>query len=476
MPWVKTADELPEEENQNQQVYNGLDCCITVEILQRRLPELKPPVNYVYNFMRALQQPSLEMTLRGIRLDETLIPEKTRIIQEEMERIKTIFTLCSEALWGEQILISSPTKILQAFQAMGHKIQSTDRDSLESFHPYLHEGFMARLILEYRDREKLLQALQARKIKDYRFHATFKVAGTKTGRWASSKDPYGRGSNLQNQTERVKDMYIADPGMKLAYIDGSQAESRAVAYLAPDEEYIQACEIGDVHTMVAKMVWPELDWTDDLKKDKKIAEQPYYRFFTYRDLAKRGQHGSNYYGKPATMAKHLHVEKEIMEDFQDRYFTAFSGIENWHDETIREIQVERMLITPVGRKRTFFGRPNDDSTIRSGIAQRPQSLVGDYINIGLFRIWWNFPQVQLLAQVHDAVLVQYPEDQEDEILPQLMKCMEPAIKIRDKTMIIPAEAECGWTWAHAPEHGMREYVGHDDRKRPREKDFLETVL
>ena len=477
--WINTREGMPNSAEQNFQVYNGLDCCVTAEIFRKRYQNIDKHSRITYNFMRALQQPSLEMSLRGIRLDGTLVPEKVRHIQEEMERLTEIFRQCSEALWEEEILISSPQKIIKAFNSMGHKLQSSNRETLESFDPYMHEGFMARLILEYRDREKLLQALQAKKIKDYRFHATFKVAGTKTGRWASSKDPYGRGSNLQNITERVKTVFIADPGMKLAYIDGSQAESRAVAYLAPDEEYIQSCEMGDVHTMVAKMVWPELDWTGDLKQDKKIAESPYYRFFTYRDLAKRGQHGTNYYGTPFTMAKHLHIEKSVMEDFQKRYFTAFSGIQRWHSNTITELHSKRCLITPVGRKRTFFGRPGDSSTVRSAIAQRPQSLVGDYINIGLFRVWYNFPEVQVLAQVHDAILIQYPEDREEELLPKICRTMEPAIKVRDKTMVIPAEAKVGWTWAGKSDdvpHGLMEVEGQDDRERPREAELLDTRL
>jgi len=47
-----------------------------------------------------------------------------------------------------------------------------------------------------------------------------------------------------------------------------------------------------VHTAVARICWPELGWTGDLNRDKRIAERPYYRHYSYRFMCKKLGHGS----------------------------------------------------------------------------------------------------------------------------------------------------------------------------------------
>src|SRR5258705_8673398 len=71
---IRTHLTLPED-LQNQQkredVYNGLDCCITAEILDVLLPQLDDHTASTYAFSRALQGPVLEMQLRGILVDQS---------------------------------------------------------------------------------------------------------------------------------------------------------------------------------------------------------------------------------------------------------------------------------------------------------------------------------------------------------------------------------------------------------------------
>ena len=51
-------------------VYNGLDCCVTAEVLEALLPQLNDYTQRTYDFSRALQGPVLEMRLRGVKIDE----------------------------------------------------------------------------------------------------------------------------------------------------------------------------------------------------------------------------------------------------------------------------------------------------------------------------------------------------------------------------------------------------------------------
>ena len=101
------------------------------------------------------------------------------------------------------------------------------------------------------------------------------------------------------------------------------------------------------------------------------------------------------------------------------------------------------------------------------MAFEPQSITADLIDRGLLSIW-RADICQVLLQVHDSVLVQYPEDQEDTVLPRILSLIEQPIQVRDRAIIVPAEAKTGWNWADAsPSNpdGLKKYSGHDIRRR-----------
>ena len=49
---------------EREQVYNGLDCCVTAEVLSSLLPQLDNQTSSTYAFSKALQGHVLEMRLR----------------------------------------------------------------------------------------------------------------------------------------------------------------------------------------------------------------------------------------------------------------------------------------------------------------------------------------------------------------------------------------------------------------------------
>jgi DNA polymerase I-like protein with 3'-5' exonuclease and polymerase domains len=274
----------------------------------------------------------------------------------------------------------------------------------------------------------------------------------------------------------------------MGYIDGEQAESRVVAYLSGDENYIRACEEGDLHTTVATMVWPEKSWSADQKENRVLANEIFYRNFSYRDLSKRGGHGTNYRGKARTMAMHLHVDTKLIEEFQARYFAAFPGIGRWHHTVAEELQTKGYLTTPLGRTRYFLNRLWDDDTLKEAIAFLPQSTIGEIINEGLYRVWRdldapgasNPDYVQCLAQIHDAILVQWPDigdEHESHIISLLKSKMEVPIPINGRTLIIPANCEgTGWNWRKYDQErnpqGLKKWTGHDTRTQIKENTSL----
>ena len=44
--------------------------------------------------------------------------------------------------------------------------------------------------------------------------------------------------------------------------------SRGLGDVYKRQKFLDACESGDPHTAVARIMWPNLSWTGDLKRDK----------------------------------------------------------------------------------------------------------------------------------------------------------------------------------------------------------------
>lgn len=360
------------------------------------------------------------------------------------------------------------------------------------------------LILAIRDADKMLGVLRTRLDPDGRMHCSYNVVGTESGRWSSSKSAFGRGTNLQNITPTMRRMFCADDDWRMVSTDLEQAESRVVAGLVwqatGDRAYLDACLSSDLHTAVVRMAWPQLDWTDDHIHNRAIADGPcdLHPSYTYRDIAKRIGHGSNYGGTPYGIAQAVGIPARVVEAFQTLYFRAFPAIRDWHENVRSQLLSDQILDTPPLRRRYFFSRPNEDSTLREAIAFVPQSTVAELLNLIMLRCWlrslkWRGlptdPEdalpIQLLLQNHDAFLFQTPENVH---LPTIISAVNaefnratiPFVRGDERLdLSIPGEFVTGWNWGYKDNDpdkskwhfmdgnpdGLTKWKGRDDRRR-----------
>ncbi len=354
------------------------------------------------------------------------------------------------------------------------------------------------LILTIRDCDKMLTVLRTPLDADGRMRCSYNVAGTENARWSSSRNVYGRGTNLQNITSTMRRMFCADDGYIAVSTDLEQAESRLVAgciYAAcGDLAYWNACESGDLHTTVCQMAWPELEWTSDPKANRKIADTEYPNLggYTYRDVAKRLGHGSNYAGSAYGIAEHVGIPLRVVEEFQERYFRAFPAHAIWHRWIKSQLEEHKSLETPLpfGRRRLFFGRSWEASTLREAIAYVPQSTIGELLNLVLLNCWTRsklaldnprYLPIQILLQNHDAFLFQTKHTPN---LPQIITEVNREFQSAPLTfthngvprqMIIPGEFVTGFNWGYEDSarknyadgnpDGLRKWKGADTRTR-----------
>lgn len=482
-------------------IYNGLDAAVTLEVMNKLLPQFDNTSMGTYTFSRELQGPILEMTVRGLLVDQQKRWQVLSSVREGIGKLSENLDHIIRDGIGTSASWRSPAQLMTLlYDVLGlpakkkrgphGMVRTVNREALEHLSAnYLLAEPICVHLLALRDLDKKRQLLETGIDTDGRMRTNFNIAGTNTGRLASAISDFGTGTNLQNIDRELRSIFIADLGYKFANLDLEQADARNVGAICWNHfiqshgeafagAYLDACEGGDLHTTVCRMAWNDLEWGADPAAFRGVADQIAYRSLSYRDLAKKLGHGTNYYGSPRTMARHTKVNSRTIEEFQRNYFAAFPAIgsfdrkdhtkPNWHNRVRRALREDSYLTTLLGRRRYFFGRWNDDETLRGAIAYEPQSLTADEIDTGLLRLF-RARRVQLLVQVHDSVLIQFSEEQEDEIVPWALDALRTHIALeKDRDFVVPTEAKVGWNWADASsdnKDGLIKWHMGDSRKR-----------
>lgn len=504
--------------NEREWVYNGFDAAVTYEIRDVLLGHMDETARRTYDFSRALQAPILEMTLRGLKVDQSRRIKILSQIKGDIEFLEArLMELVSEGVGmpvTKPTWWRSPVQLANLFykvmglnpikkrDANGKMSPTTNREAVEKLALNFIAEPICNHILILRDLDKKRSFLETGIDPDGRYRYGFNIAGTNTGRLASYASDFGTGSNAQNVGRSLRSIFCADPGYKFGNLDLEQADSRNLGALCWNlfqkelgdaaGNYLDACESGDLHTTVCRMANPQLEWPEERTGWRAIADQIAYRDFTYRDMSKRLGHGTNFLGTPPTMSRHTKVPINQVKDFQRSYFAGFPEIPLYHQYVRDSLRDTSQLTNLFGRRRFFFGRHNDADTIREAVSYNPQSMTADEINIGLLAVFrgrdpkWD---LQLLVQVHDSILFQFKQEYEDEVIPWALNALKAYLTLeKGRIFVVPTEAKVGWNWGDVeywakedviqgrckPEQvgsvkdnpdGLIKYKGHDARKR-----------
>jgi DNA polymerase I-like protein with 3'-5' exonuclease and polymerase domains len=498
MPFIDIEGDIPTglDAWQTYQVYNGLDSAVTAQLVPAMKAQLGPNHLTTYARERRVLALCLEMSTKGLPIDQLPLAELLWSLEKDERRALSRLHQFCDAVDARPINPRSTTDVPWLFyQHLGippiyeydrktkQRKLTSDIKALEK----IRENYpiavpLVNAILAVREASKMASVFKrGLEPKGSKLRCQFSPTGTETGRLSSQQNPYGRGTNAQNLTDRVRQVVTAPDGYAILNLDLKTAESIAVGYISRCRAYIEACSSGDLHTVVTRMTWPHFDWTGELAKDRALAETPGYRWFTWRDLAKREGHATNYYGTPHGIAMQVKIPKQLVEDFQDGYLKAFPEIGEWHSETIARIQRDGIIVTALGRERRFWGRPDDAATHREAIAYHPQSLVGDVMNEGLIQVllWlkreckdahcfigrgkrlikFDPSLVDLRAQVHDAGVFLIPVEALDTLAPMVQKKLEYPVDFGDLgQMVIPSDMMVGKRWNKAPKKRAGSYM------------------
>jgi len=316
-------------------IYNGLDVCVTAEVYNTLIAQLEtepPNVRATYETALAKLAPIMEMSLRGTLIDEEARQETITSLEADLKSLDAKYQRIMREVFGSEMNWRSPVQLKNLFygilglkeikkrNAQGVFAATVNREALEYFDIYLYARPLASFILAMRDIHKQLGFLKTEIDRDQRIRTTYNIAGTNTGRLASSMSEFGTGTNLQNVNRKLRYPFTADPQMYMVNVDLEQADGRNVGaichtlFAESDEKqiarllevdrwtgpvgaefasaFLDACESGDLHTSVCRMTWPELLWPEDKTKWKKFCDGLIaHGQDSYRQLAKKLGHG-----------------------------------------------------------------------------------------------------------------------------------------------------------------------------------------
>ncbi len=431
--------------------YAAEDADVTLRLWQRFRPELpRARVTTVYETLERPLVPVLaRMEMAGIRVDRDTLSRMSAAFAQKMAALEAEI----HALAGETFNVQSAAQVGEIlFGRMGLPGGTRTRtgqwqttaDVLEDL---ATEHELPGRILDYRQLQKLKSTYtdalqQAINPETGRVHTSYVQAGANTGRLAST-DP-----NLQNipvRTEegrRIREAFVAGPGMRLVSLDYSQIELRILAHVADIPALKQAFRDGlDIHAMTASEMF-------GVPLDQMTPE--------IRRRAKAINFGVIYGISGFGLARNLRIPRDEAQAFIDTYFQRFPGIRAYMDATVA-------FARDKGHVQTLFGRKIHTPEINAkgptaGFARRAainapiQGTAADIIRRAMVRMpdaLRGLPATMLL-QVHDELLFEVEASAVEETIARARAVMEraahPAVQL---SVPLTVDAGQGANWAEA---------------------------
>lgn len=436
--------------------YNCTDAVKTFEVMESQ-QVLIDKYGMQEQFGRIMNAwPHILMTmLRGVRID----PARKASSKIELEAALTERQLWIDKVIGRPFNTNSP-KQMQMFFAdeLGVKLKkgkktkgiSLDKKALREIgekHVLLWP--IVRVIEESRSLKVFLNTFaEAPLDEDGRMRCSYNQGGTETFRMSSSENAFGSGTNLQNipsgnrsttmKMPNMRELFIPDEGMEIAEIDLAGADAQVVAWDAGDEKLKEAFRQGlKIHVVNNKDMYGKLAGEDG-------KAEPYYT------RIKQGVHLTNYCGKPRTMAETLNIKIVEAESFQARWFALHPAIPKWHEAIMAELSSSRMVRNIFGFRRVYFDRI--ETILPQAVAWKPQSTIAIVAN----EIWTRLGSaaglpVEVLLQVHDSLVFQYPVRQRETVLRRVREIVKVVIPYKDP-LIIPLGLKTSTrSWGHCEE-------------------------
>ncbi|MDG2399518.1 MAG: DNA polymerase I [Akkermansiaceae bacterium] len=433
--------------------YAAEDADVTLQLYHKLIPELKE-LN-VLPVMEDIESPLLPVLVamenEGISMDQSVLDEVGKVLAVKIETLsKEIeesagrsFNLNSpkqlgEILFGEMKLVEKPKKT----KTGQFKTDEQTLASLASKHPIVSN------ILSYREASKLkstyVDALPNHRAEHSdRVHTHLHQLVTSTGRLASS-DPNLQNIPVRSEMGRELRRAFIPRGLEFTLMaaDYSQVELRVMAALSGDPAMIEAFKNDlDIHTATAARVF-------GVETNEVVPEM--------RRTAKMVNFGIIYGISAFGLSQRLGIPRGEASEIIKTYFELYPAIHQFMADTTESARENGYTQTLAGRRRYFKDIKSENASIRANAERAAinspiQGTAADMIKLAMVQIHelMRGRKSRMILQVHDELLFDLHQDEQDELPPLILEAMEAAITLPHE---VPIKIDLGfgdnWLQAH----------------------------
>ena len=421
--------------------YAAEDSDMTWRLKGKLQPQLKDSTLKLYKEIELpLLEVLAEIELNGVYVDRKHLKGLSSKIDKQLLHLeKDIHVLADE-----EFNINSPKQLsVILFEKLKLPVvkktktgYSTDVSVLEQL---AVEHKLPEQVLSYRQLAKLkstyVDALPGEIFKNTgRVHTSFNQTVAATGRLSSSNP------NLQNipirsdMGKEIRKAFTAEGDNMLLSADYSQIELRILAHLSKDKALKNSFDKGeDVHARTAADIFgSSLEQVDE----------------NSRRMAKAVNFGIIYGLSAFGLSRQLNISRKDAQDFIDRYFSLYSSVKDFMDNTIAEARECGYTLTMFNRRRYLPDLKSDNRQVRESaeriaINSPIQGSAADLIKVAMIQLSRNLKKIKLnskmILQVHDELLFECPIQEKKEIESLVCKEMEGAC-----TLSVPLVVDIGW--------------------------------
>ena len=393
----------------------------------------------------------VDMYLAGVMFDQDLwktyeewINRKLREIQLGVVKI----TSCnySENMFGDielEINLGSVKQLNTLFKKEGIKCTNTQEKTLSAYiekHPGTRQSMLLQMILEYKTWRKRLGWKYEEKVNPVtgKIHPSWNALGADTGRFSCSDPNLQQVPRPHEGEPNFRKLFIPEKGKQFITLDWSQEEVRIFAQACEDRALREACQSGDVYTMIAERVFGE--------KVEKGSEE--------RFLVKTAVLACAYGARKTKLALVLGKTEDEAEKLRRMIFSTFPQMKVYADQQLRNLVQKGYTTTLLGRRRYFeeiFGiKPENHWKYASEAVNTP--IQGTAADIGKLAMWklrdWYKEKtgIRPVITVHDEFILEVPAEEADVLKYDVIGIMEQAAAVVCPDVIIPAEGSVGDFW------------------------------
>lgn len=432
--------------------YAAEDADITLRLHETIFSELKKQTA-LCKVLTDIEVPLIPVLAKIEQTGVLIDPKKLNEQSAKLEKLLATLEKQLHELAGEEFNVNSPKQL-------GHILfeklkipapKKTKTGQYSTAEPVLqdlaYEYEMPKLILEYRSYAKLKSTYTdvlptLIDANTGRVHTSYHQAVAATGR-LSSTDPNLQNIPIRNEEGRkIRQAFIAPHGYKILAADYSQIELRIMAHLSKDKGLLDAFLAGeDIHRATAAEV-NGVTLMEVSDEDRRRAKAVNFGLI----------YGMSAFG----LAKQLGIGRKEAQDYINKYFTRYTGVQNYMEDIRNEARQQGYVETVFGR-RLYLPTINDSNGMYRAAAERTainapmQGTAADIIKLAMIRVnkWLEETKLdaKVIMQVHDELVLEVAEKDVKAVTEGLKKEMSAAASL-SVPLIVEVGVGDNWDEAH----------------------------